>query len=169
MALPSALTLFACKAVLYQLWAWRAFSRKKGMTDSSYFGLEQKFTVAAIIFFSVDIYLLDVKYYIARLPLADSLPVLINTGGLSLFFFYLCLFWFAARSAYHQAFSLPPERHYTAPAFLAYNIKNNLPIVLPWLLITFLLDLFQLIPLPILARLPLSQWAEPAAFLYFRF
>lgn len=166
-ALTSALALFLLKAVLYQLWAQRTFSRKKNLTDSSYFGLEQKFTIAAIIFFSIDIYLLDAKYYIAHLPLTENLPVLINAGGLTLFFFYLSLLWLTTRRTYHQVFALPPERHYTVLGFLTYNIKNNLPIVLPWLLITFLLDLFQLIPLPFLERLPLSQWAEPFAFLIF--
>jgi len=167
LSLSSALPLFLIKALAFQRWVMHAHGGSRVANDSTYFATEQKFIIVAILFFSFDIYLLDAKYYLARLPLAGHLPVLINFGGLALFFLYLCLLWNAARPSYHHVFALEPARHYTTTGFLAYNIKANLPIILPWLFITLLLDLFQLIPLPFIERLPLSRWAEPLAFLLF--
>ena len=166
-AFPFAIAIFLFKALLYQGWVRRAHRKDTVRTDSLYFALEQKFTIAAIISFSFDIYLLDAKYYVAQIPLTEHLPILIKIGGLALFFFYLCILWATARRSYHHVFALSPDRYYTPVRFLAYNIKNNLPIILPWLFITFVLDLFQLIPLPILEQLPLSQWAEPIVFVLF--
>ncbi len=167
LSIATALPLFIFKALAFQRWVLYAHGNSRITHDSSYFATEQRFTIIAILFFSIDIYLLDAKYYLAGLPLAGQLPVLINFGGLILFFFYLCLLWTAARPSYHRVFGLEPPRQYTIASFLAYNIKANLPIILPWLFINLLLDLFQLIPLPIIERLPLSQWAEPVAFLLF--
>jgi Zn-dependent protease with chaperone function len=162
-----ALPIFVFKALLFQFWVRKKLGRRSTVTDNTYFALEQKFTVVAIVLYIIDLYLLDAKYYLALLPLMGILPILMRTAGLALFFFYLCLLWATARRSYHHAFKLPPESYYTTTGFLLYNIKNNLPIVLPWLLITFLFDLFQLIPLPFLERLHLSQWGEPLAFLLF--
>jgi Zn-dependent protease with chaperone function len=162
-----AIFIFLLKAFIYQRLVRRAHRDKNLITDSMYFALEQKFTIAAVISFGFDIYLLDAKYYLARIPLADHIPVLIKIGGLTLFFFYLCILWATARRSYQDVFGLSPDKHYTPLRFLAYNIKNNLPIILPWFFITFTLDLFQLIPLPLLEQLPLSQWAEPITFILF--
>ena len=163
--LSTALPLFLLKALIFQLWVKHAHRPARITSDNAYFATEQKFTIVAIFFFSIDIYLLDAKYYLARLPLADQLPSLINFGGLALFFLYLCLLWSAARPSYHRIFDLESDRQYTTAGFLSYNVKANLPIVLPWLFITLLLDLFRFIPF--FARLSLSQWAEPLAFLLF--
>jgi len=165
--LSSALPLFLLKILIFQLWVKHAHRPSRIASDNTYFATEQKFTIVAIFFFSFDIYLLDAKYYLARLPLADQLPALINFGGLALFFLYLCMLWSAARRSYQRIFDLEPERQYTTAGFLSYNIKANLPIVLPWLFITLLLDLLRFIPLPLFERLSLSRWAEPLAILLF--
>lgn len=128
-----------------------------------YFNFERKFSILAIVSFAVDVYFLDCKYYLSFLPLADHLPVLVDAAGLGLFFLYLTVMWGAARKSYQVIFG----RQYSSRSFLVSNIKNNLPIVLPWLLLSLFVDLFQLIPSPLLKRLPASEWSEVVVFIVF--
>ncbi len=161
------LPVFLIKAIIYYRWALHEHRGYRIDTDSHYFSSEQKFSILAIFFFATDVYLLDCKYYFNLFPFTEYFPVLINLAGLCLFFFYLCIMWAASRTNYHLIFDLPAHRQYSLRAFLLFNIKTNLPVVLPWLFLTLILDIFQLIPLPLLNRLPASQWAEPAIFLIF--
>ena len=105
----------------------------------------------------MDIFLLEGRYYLGRLPLAAGLPVLSHLAGLIVFFGYLCLIWLAARPSYQSIFA----RTLTARAFVAANIKINLAILLPWLIISALFDLLQLAPVPRLKEFLASAWGEP--------
>jgi Zn-dependent protease with chaperone function len=158
-----ALLFFGAKGLLYRQLARRAFKRQRSQRASSYFATEQRLSILAVIFFAVDVYFLDLQFYLASLPLTDNLPMLINLGGLLVFFGYLGILWLAARPSYQEVFG----RRYTPRSFLLANIKINLPIILPWLLLTFLFDLLQFLPLPWLQRLLASAWGEPLIFLLF--
>jgi Zn-dependent protease with chaperone function len=158
-----ALLFFSAKGLLYQQLARRAFKRQRTLRASSYFATEQKLSIMAVVFFAIDVYFLDLQFYLAKLPLADNLPMLINLGGLLVFFGYLVILWLAARPSYQEVF----DRRYTPRSFLLANLKINLPIVLPWLLLTFVFDLLQFLPLPWLQRLLGSAWGEPLIFLLF--
>jgi len=162
-----ALPIFLVKAFLYHRWALHAHSSRRIHRDVQYFASEQKFSILAVILFTIDVYLLDCKYYIALLPFSDHLPAIINLGGLSLFFFYLCIMWGAARKSYHTIFVDTPHRSYTTLSFLLFNIKTNLPIVLPWLLVSLLLDILNLIHFPLFLQLPPYLRGEPLVFLVF--
>lgn len=91
------------------------------------------------------------------------MPALLSLGGLSLFFFYLSLLWLAARKNYLGIFG----RHYSAKEFVINNIKFNLPIVLPWLIINFLADFLKILPFPLAKMLTSSEWGESILFLFF--
>jgi Zn-dependent protease with chaperone function len=157
------LLLFIAKALLYHQLARRAFRRPQAARASDYFATEQKLSILAVIFFAVDVYLLDLQFYLARLPLVDHLPMLTSLGGLLVFFGYLLILWLVARPAYQEVFG----RRHSPLSFLLANIKINLPIVLPWLLLTFIFDLLRFLPLPWLERLLDSAWGEPLIFLLF--
>lgn len=158
-----ALILFLLKAGGYFQLARHLFARNPQARAPEYFATEQRLSVLAIFCFGLDIYLLDAPYYFAKLPLAAALPTITNWCGLTLYFGYLLLLWTAGRPTYGTVFG----RHHTAGAFLAANLKINLAIVLPWLLLSLLFDLLQLAPLPALQRLLASPWGEPLLILLF--
>lgn len=158
-----ALLLFLAKGLFFQQLAHRAFRRRRLDRASRYFATEQKLSIVAILFFAADVYFLDLKFYLARLPLTDKVPALIDCGGLLLFFAYLAILWLEARPRYQEVFG----RRYTPRAFLLSNIKVNLPIILPWLLLIVAYDLLLLLPLPDLQRALASPWGEPIFFLLF--
>ena len=153
---PIALLLFAGKGVLFNGLA-RYFFRRNPDTAARYFAVEQRLSILAIVFLAVDIHLLEGRYYLSRLPLAQELPILAHLAGIMLFFGYLCLLWLAARPSYQRIFA----RALTARSFITANLKINLAILLPWLIISIFFDLIQLAPFPRWKDFLASPWGEP--------
>ncbi|MDZ7641901.1 MAG: M48 family metalloprotease [Desulfurivibrio sp.] len=159
----AALALFTGKALVLLALNHRAFRRPGPATAGAYFRLEQRFSILAIVSLAIDVYLLDLHYYLAQLPGTTALPALLHFAGLALFIFYLLLFWERARPAYGRIFG---ARHRPL-AFIGANLKLNLVILLPWLLITLLADLLALSRLAPIQRLLASPWGEPLLILGF--
>jgi Zn-dependent protease with chaperone function len=159
----AALIIFLAKGGAYHYLLHHAHSKGRVSNDKQYFAIEQKFSLLAIFIFAIDVYLLDIKYYFSFLSLNENLPALLSLGGLALFFFYLSLLWLAARKNYRKIFG----RHYSAKEFVINNIKFNLPIVLPWLIINFIADFLKILPFPLSRMLASSEWGESIIFLLF--
>jgi Zn-dependent protease with chaperone function len=154
---PIALLLFAGKGVLFNGLARYFFRRNPDNTAARYFAVEQRLSILAIVFLAVDISLLEGRYYLSRVPLAQELPILAHLTGIMLFFGYLCLLWLAARPSYQRIFA----RALTARSFITANLKINLAILLPWLIISIFFDLIQLAPFPRWKDFLASPWGEP--------
>lgn len=152
-----ALPLFVLKATLLWILAGRLFRQESSDSASRYFSAELRLTIVALLSLAVDIHLLEAPFYLARLPLASPLPFLAHLGGITIFFFYLCLIWQAGRSAYQRIFA----RRITLRAFFLANLRVNLAMVLPWLLLSASSDLLRLAPLPRLQEFLTSPWGEP--------
>jgi len=157
------ITAFLAKAVFYRWYLSRIFDKKKVYNASRYATAERKGSILAIIIFSLDVYMLDCQYFFNFLPLTDKLPVITSFCCLSLFIFYLALLWDAAAHSYQSSFGHKKNNH----AFILTNIKTNLPIILPWLLLSLLADLLQLASVPIINDLLSSTWGEEAIFVLF--
>jgi Zn-dependent protease with chaperone function len=155
--------LFAAKGLFFWFLVRLGYGRKRVSKVSEYFKAEQKFSILAIGSVAVDVYVLDCQYYFAGLPFTDNLPILVSLGGILLFFSYLCLVWAGARESYSTVFG----RSYSTWAFLGSNILNNIPIILPWLLLSLLFDLLLLLPFPVVSDFLKSSWGEPLFFLTF--
>ena len=154
---PAILLLFCAKGVLFNQLARYFFQRNPDNTAARYFAAEQHLSILAIVFLAVDIFLLEGRFYLNRVPFAGEIPVLAHLGGIIVFFGYLCLIWLAARPSYQRIFT----RTLSARSFIAANIKINLAILLPWLIISFLFDLVQLAPFPQVKAFLASPWGEP--------
>ena len=152
----AALIIFLAKGGAYHYLVGHAHSKGRVSNDKQYFAVERKFSFIAILLFAIDVYLLDIKYYLSFLSLNGNLPVLLSLGGLSLFFFYLALLWLAARKNYLVLFG----HRYSAKEFVINNIKLNIPIILPWLIINFIADFLKILPFPLSKMLASSEWGE---------
>jgi Zn-dependent protease with chaperone function len=159
----AALLLFLIKGATFHYFVHRAHTRGRVANDRQYFAIEQKFSILAIFIFAIDVYVLDIKYYLAFLSVNGHLPVLLSFGGISLFFFYLSLLWLSGRKNYGKIFG----HLYTAREFIINNIKFNLPIVLPWLVISFIADFLKILPFPLSRTFATSEWGEIVLFLLF--
>jgi Zn-dependent protease with chaperone function len=133
--------------------------------STSYFSVEKKLSILAVLVFVGFVYLLDLKYYLHPLSLDGRLPVLADIAGLGCFFLLLILMWRAARFRYQDIF----QRQYTAFAFVRSNFKANLPIILPWLVLSLVFDGLRALPFPGLAKFLRSPWGDLTLFAFFLF
>ena len=163
LAASTAILSFLLKGGVYLWLLGRLFSPAKIRSAADYSSAERQGSILAIFLFSFDIYLLDCQYYLALPPLAGKLPVIISFFGLLLFTGYLSMMWATACSSYRLVFG----RQQTAYTFIRNNVKTNLPIILPWLLLSLFADLLQQSSIPWLKEMLESAWGEPLVFFSF--
>ena len=160
----SSFFLFTGKLFLYFLFIRSVFSLRRIRGAQQYFSAERKSSILAIALIGVDVYFLDFKYYIAELPFTSQFPSLVDFSGIALFFLYLAIIWFQSARCYRAIFL----KEYTRRSFLTHNIKLNLPIILPWLLLSFCADLLQMqTSIPMLKDFLSSTWGQPTVLLTF--
>ncbi|MEN8141654.1 MAG: M48 family metalloprotease [Thermodesulfobacteriota bacterium] len=129
--------LFICKLGLFSWGCRRFYRRGRAMTSRDLMRSEQFVAWLAISSLAVDIFWLDGLYYAGLAPLASRLPLVGRMVGLALFFLYLAIGWYqAAKVVAHGG--RPPR------AFVLDNLRATLPIVIPWIFISLVLELLAL-------------------------
>ncbi len=147
----------------YYRLAGRVFTRAGRGGATRYFRAEKKLSILAVVLFVALVFVFDVRYYLSPLSLGGRLPALENLAGLGLFFLLLSLMWLQARPVYQKLF----HRSYSAAAFLRFNLQTNLPIVLPWIVLSLAFDLLLTLPYPRFTDFLLSPWGDLLFFLFF--
>jgi Zn-dependent protease with chaperone function len=99
-------------------------------------------SLLAFLFFCLAVYLLDIKYYLTSVALIRGSFTLQGLAALALFLLHLTIIWFYSYQC-HCRFS---GSTCSPSAIVAANLKFNLAIILPWLLISGSFDLLQLLP-----------------------
>ncbi|MBP7926588.1 MAG: peptidase M48 Ste24p, partial [Desulfobulbus sp.] len=153
----------ALALLLTSLWLFAGVARRMFAAATSsgrYFSAERRLSFAAVGLFVGLVGLLYLKFYLQPLSIGDRLPVLTDIAGLAAFFLLLAIVWYQGRRRYMQLF----HSRYSAGGFVWSNLKANLPAVLPWLILSLVFDLLQLLPYPPLARFLRSPWGELALF-----
>ena len=159
------LSLFLLLVVIYARIARTLFGKRTVLLSAGYFSTEKKLSFLAVGFFAAVLFLCDAKYYMSWLSLNGKVPALVNIAGLGLFLLFFMVMWRAARKSYQRVFG----REYTSTGFLVSNIRANLPIVLPWIVLSLLSDLVVLLPWPALKDLLRSEWGDLVFFGLFLF
>jgi len=118
--------------------------------SGQYQRLNVRLSVLAIFLFALAVYLFNLKYWLNQVPGLERFSVLQGIAAISLFVFYLSTIWFFGFPAYRRIFEVPITRR----SFIRSNLRFNLPILFPWLVISLVYDL-----------LALSPWAGPGQFL----
>ncbi len=156
----------ALLALLYAGYGWlarRVFNRPAAGRSAGYFRSEKYLSVLALVFFATTLYLCDPKYHLYQLLSTLRMPALLNFAGLLLFAAYLAVMWSAACRRYGEIF----DRSYRPGRFIAINFRANLPIVLPWVVLSLLYDLIALLPMPGLQSFFASPWGDLVFFAIF--
>ncbi len=155
--------LFVALLFSYDALAKRLFSKIINQGSAVYFDAEKKLTLLALLFYAIALFSCDIHFYLTPLSINGQFPALVNIGGLCFFFLFLVLLWRRAKPVYEVIFS----RNYKVAAFLATNIKTNLPIVLPWAFLSLSYDLLALLPFPQLSVFLHSEAGEYISFISF--
>lgn len=130
--------------------------RRAGSNTAAYFQAEKHASIGALLVYGFMVFGLDLKYYLSFLSFGSSFPALVNIAGLVVFLLLLCIIWRRARKSYEMAFA----KRYQPSVFVFSNIKANLPIVIPWMVLTLFYDLVYLIDLPWLEQIISSPWGD---------
>jgi len=159
-AIPVTLALY----LLFSLVSARVFRRKeKGSAE--YFSAERTLSILAVVLFIFLLHIVDLKYYLHPLSFDGHLPVLENIGGFFFFYLFLVLMWLQARPAYQRIF----HRSYAALSFISSNTRANLPIILPWVVLSLVFDILAWLDLPGTKWLLESSFGDGILFLAFVF
>jgi Zn-dependent protease with chaperone function len=120
--------------------------RRRGGGDGrfagEYHGLVLKLSIFSILIFALDIHLFNLRYWLQAIPGFRSFSVLQGAVALALFLGYLAVVWHFAWPAYREIFGVD----FTRSGFVASNLKFNIPILFPWIILTLVVDLASLVP-----------------------
>jgi Zn-dependent protease with chaperone function len=136
--------MFSCWAIL-ALYCRTGFNRllrlsKTGQDDrlvAGYHTLILRLSILAILLFAMDVYVFHLKYWLQFIPLANKFSLLQGIPAILIFVAYLSTIWYFAYPVYVPAFHTRLSRR----SFIVSNVKLNVPVLFPWMILTFIYDL----------------------------
>ena len=152
-----ALGVYALKMCCFLFSVRIYLGHRKILRAADYFAAERFFSILALAFFAIDVYLLDLKYYLGLLPLTGQLPFLADVAGLAVYLFYLLALWLQLKPGYESAFGV----RLTPPALLWGKIRLALALISPWLILGLVHDLYIFVPHSGFQEFLASPWGEP--------
>ena len=116
-----------------------SFSLQRGHQQTT-----QYLMILSLIFFASEIYLLNFKSLVALIPGTGRFSSLEGVIGITLYLLHVVLIWILGYPAQESIFRSSQARG----PYLRSQLQFNLPVLFPWLLITFLSDLIELVSFP---------------------
>jgi hypothetical protein len=101
-----------------------------------------KLSLSAIILFSIDLFSFNLKGLIDAIPFAGSIYIFQGLSALFIFLIYLSTMWYFARPAYNIIFGTDIGKR----GFITGNIRLNIPVLFPWLMLSIVTDLINYSP-----------------------
>jgi Zn-dependent protease with chaperone function len=98
--------------------------------------------ILAIIIFAINIYVLNLKFFLTSIPPFAGSPSLTALLFVGLFIGYLSIIWARAYEPYKALFQTQLSRR----SYVFSNISFSLPVILPWLMISAGLDIINILP-----------------------
>jgi Zn-dependent protease with chaperone function len=136
----------------------------QGQLSSAYQRMTARLSILSIVFFAIALYLLDLKYWLLKVPGFSTLSILPGLAAIALFFGFLSTVWYFGYDLYRSFFTSPLTRW----GYIISQVKLNVPIIFPWALITLCYDILSLLTWPSLRRIyesPTGQFLFFALFL----
>jgi len=135
--------------VLYCERAFRLLSRQireaeavDGAMTDRYQRMNVRLSIVAIFLFALDVYLFNLKEWLSWIPGFSTFSVLQGALALTVFLFYLSTIWYFGHPVYRVIFLSDIARW----SFIRSQLRFNLPILFPWLILSFAYDLLALSP-----------------------
>jgi Zn-dependent protease with chaperone function len=139
---------------VFGLETWRRFHRlylsalhgrqESFLLQRGFQQITQYLMILSLVFFASEIYLLNFKSLVALIPGTSRFSSLEGAVGLTLYLLHVVLIWVLGYPAQEVIFRATQARW----PYLRSQLQFNLPILFPWLLITVLSDLIELISSP---------------------
>lgn len=113
-----------------------------------------RFRLLSILFYAASVYFFDLKALLAQLPGVARLEVLQSFLGIAAFVLYWCVLWY-----WEFREGEAPAELESAGQYIRGQIAFQFGVFVPWLLLSLILDLLLLLPLP-----GLQAWVESPLF-----
>ncbi len=141
MALLWALYAFMCRVGFRRL--IRLYERGDASGYATiYSRLVFRLSLSAIILFSIDLFSFNLKGVIEAIPFAGSIYVFQGISALTIFIIYLSTIWYFAHPAYNMIFGTDIGKR----GFITGNIRFNIPVIFPWIMLSTVTDLIAYSP-----------------------
>jgi Zn-dependent protease with chaperone function len=171
LSLGESLLLFALLALAFAGFTHLVFRRIERRIDRLPFAvLDQMFhaallrsSILAVAVFAVDIYGLGLPSFADDLPFMARVPTLQALLFITLFVGYLCVVWGASYGPYRRLY----QPDFSRRDYIGSNISFSVPVLLPWLLLSGVLDLLNTLPLGWLKRMLATTEGQIAYFSLF--
>jgi len=135
----------------------------QGRASLAYQSLVTKLSILSIVIFALSLYLLNLKYWLLKIPGFASFSILPGSVAILVFFAFLATIWYCGYPAYYALFDRPIKRW----AYITSNLKLNLPILFPWAILTACYDLLALLTWPSVKKIFETQIGQFAFFTVF--
>ncbi|MCP4152155.1 MAG: peptidase, partial [bacterium] len=166
-------TLFFCLIFLFSFLTHLQFRRiERRIAKGQYLRIDHQFntivlhqSIMAILLFAIDIYGLNLPSFLVSLALFKTIPTLLALFFLMLFVFYLVIVWSFAYGPYQKLYRPGISRR----AYVVSNISFSIPVLLPWLFLSGILDIIHALPFESPKRFLNTTEGEVTYFLFFLF
>jgi Zn-dependent protease with chaperone function len=156
----------------YCRWGFKRLLRYLAQPDKEtvslaeqYHSLVFRFSVLAIFLFALDVHLFHIGTWLQVIPVVRSFSVLQGILAVLVFIAYQVTVWYFAFPAYDRVF----HPGITRRSFTVSNLKLNVPILFPWVLLSLIYDLIFLSPWTSLQALMIRPEGEVIFFSVFLF
>jgi Zn-dependent protease with chaperone function len=114
--------------------------RETAFPAEQYHALVFRLSVLAIFLFALDVHFFHIKIWLQLIPGIRELSVLQGILAVLVFVAYQVTIWYFAFPAYERAFQTGIARR----SFIVSNLKLNVPILFPWVMLSLINDLIFL-------------------------
>ncbi len=166
-------TLFFCLIFLFSFLTRFQFQRiERRIAKGQYLRVDHQFNTAvlhqsimAILLFAIDIYGLNLPSFLVDKTPFKTIPTLSALLFLMLFVFYLAIIWSFAYGPYQILYRPGISRR----TYVVSNISFSIPVLLPWLFLSGILDIIHVLPFEWPKRFLNTTEGEVTYFLFFLF
>ena len=110
--------------------------------DNRYHAIVIRQSVLAILLFTIDVWGLNLPAYFMNLPVFSTFPTLLALVFLGLFILYLAIVWYFSHDTYQRLYRADISKK----SYVVSNITFSLPVLLPWLLLSGVADIIDILP-----------------------
>jgi len=122
-------------------------------------------SIASILLFGINIYGLNLPSFFINLPVFSAFPTFTALFFLGIFICYLSIIWASAHKSYRMLFKTDDSRQ----SYVWSNISFSIPVLLPWLLLSGILDFINSLPFELPKQLLATTEGQVIYFLIFLF
>jgi len=167
------LFLFLCLIFIFASFTRLQFHKlEKQFSEKSFSGIAYKFDtiiarhcVAAILLFGINIYGLNLPSFLMDIPVFSAFPTFTALIFLGIFICYLSIIWAFAHKLHRMLFKTDDSWQ----SYVWSNISFSIPVLLPWLFLSGILDFINSLPFELPKQLLATTEGQVIYFLIFLF